>query len=140
MCSSDLVERLHLQSDPGRAERPVGGLFGAARIGLEVEAFDTAAAATADRLDGGGVTAERLLAEKRAAVDRLERLGGATPLQRRLGGFAVDIADYGDRQNSDERSDTAVTAHFLYVAGRVFADGALARGASMADALAPEGT
>ena len=120
------------------AERPVGGLFGAARIGLEVEAFDAAAAATADRLNGDGVTAERLLAEKRAAVDRLERLGGATPLQRRLGGFAVDIVGYGDRQNSGERSDPAVTAHFLYVAGRVFADRALARGASMADALAPE--
>ena len=121
------------------AERPVGGLFGAARIRLEVEAFDAAAAATTDRLGEEGVAAERLVAEKRAAADRLERLGEAMPLQRRLGGFAVDIVGYGDRQNSGERSDPAVTAYFLYVAGRVFADRAFARGTSMADGLAPEG-
>ena len=120
------------------AERPVGGLFSAARIRLEVAAFDAAAAATADRLEGTGVTAERLLTEKRAAVDRLERLGEATPLQRRLGGFAVDIVGYGDRQNSGERSDPAVTAHFLYVAGCVLVERALARGTPMADALAAD--
>ncbi|WP_254837726.1 hypothetical protein [Natronomonas marina] len=121
--------------DVSEGPRRVVELLEAVRVRGELEAFGTAAAVTADRMDRGRLPAELLVEEKRRATDRLETLSAAAPLQRRVGALAVDMVTYGDRLRSEQGTNPTATAHFMYVGGRAFADRALTRGEALADAL-----
>lgn len=118
----------------------VEALLRVVRVRGEVEAFGTAASLTFDRMDGGGIAEGQLVEEKRHAVERLETLAGAAPLQRRVGSLAEDMVTFGDRLQPGQGTDPVATAHFVYVGAQEFADRALTRGEALADSLGdPDG-
>ncbi|PSP48699.1 hypothetical protein BRC75_05770 [Halobacteriales archaeon QH_7_69_31] len=124
-------------TDPETARR-LELLLDAVRIRGQLEAFDAAAAATFARLDAEeGFPTERLMPEKRAAVDRVRALAEAAPLPRHLGQLAEDMVTYGDRLEPDRGTDPVATAHFMYVAAGAYVDRSLERGQRLAAALDP---
>ncbi len=123
-------------TDPETA-RGVELLLDAVRVRSQLAAYDAAGEATFTRMDGDGFPTERVMPAKRAAVDRVEALAGAPPLQRHIGGLAADMVTYGDRLQAGQGTDPVATAHFMYVAARAFADLALEHGDALAAALDP---
>ena len=124
-------------TDPETARR-LELLLDAVRIRGQLEAFDAAAAATFARLDAEeDFPTERLVPEKRAAVDRVRALAEAAPLPRHLGRLAEDMVTYGDRLEPDRGTDPVATAHFMYVAAGAYVDRSLERGQRLAAALDP---
>ena len=111
------------------------GLFRAAKTRAEIEAFRVAVAAIEKRADEPDAPEERLLAARKAAIERLARLESATPLQRQLGRFAAEMVRRADRQRSGRPDGAVLTTRFMYVSARAFTDHMLSRGASIAEAL-----
>lgn len=127
-------------TDPETAQR-VERLIETVRIKGQLEAFEVAADETFPRIDDeDGFPAERLPEAKRRAVDRLDALAGAAPLQRHLGRLAEDMVSYGDRLGPGQGTDPVASAHFIYVAAREFADLSMRRGEELADVLEVDAT
>lgn len=110
-------------------------LLDALEVRGQLEAFAAAGEATYVRAPEPGDRPQRVPAEKRRAVDRLESLAGSSALQRRLGRRGAALVAQGDRVDADDATESLSTSHFFYVAGRAFAALSLRRGDRVAQAL-----
>lgn len=129
-------------ADPTNPEtaRRVELLLDAVRIRGQLDAFSVAAESTFSRLDGEEFPVERIPEAKDSAVDRLETLAAADPLQRHLGRLAEDMVTYADRLEPGQGTNPVASAHFMYEAAREFADLSLSRGDRVAAALEVDAT
>lgn len=122
-------------ADPERAGRATL-LLDAADVECQLEAYAAAAAATVEHLDGAGFPPDRLEPAKRRAVERVETLASAVPLERRIGHLADDMVAFGDRLEPGQGNDPVASAHFMYVAAGEYAALATRRGVALERALA----
>ncbi|WP_336135872.1 hypothetical protein [Natronomonas amylolytica] len=120
------------------AERvgPLGQLLDMTAWLVEFAALDVAVTRTTDRLDGGEMPTDAIVAAKRDAIEALERAAEGDALQRELaarGGILVRSADRSATAGDDAR--TVARTHLLYAAADEWGRRALDRGSDLAARL-----
>lgn len=132
------VARFHADFSTYREDgrRLDGLLTGQERI-IEYESIDAGVERTLPHLQSGEFPTERIVAEKRRAVEELERATNGTALQRRLVSRAPQLLRYSaqfDRQEEPDARQLAM-AHLTVTGAAAWTERALSRGAAVSDSL-----
>lgn len=104
---------------------------------MEYGSIEAAIDRTAPLLDEPEFPTSRLVAEKRRAVESIERVADGTTVQRHLAGRAPQLLESADRFSGAEETDTRGVAqmHLLYVGAAQWSERGLERGDALSESL-----
>lgn len=107
---------------------------------VEYEAVDVAAERTIDQVGDREFPTPEVLEAKRRAVERIEHVAGASPIERHLARRSTVVVDHGDGHPRRDVADLEAVAyaHFVYTAAAEWADRGAASGGRLSDRLQAE--